>query len=70
MENVNIRADDGIKLRRLFKEIVYSVFGIFLPSQESKKLDIATGGEDMTKLKDEEQDKEFIQKLERSLEKK
>ena len=46
MESVNITTEDGKELRELFKEIPYSVFGIFFPSQERKKLDIPTGGYD------------------------
>ena len=44
MDSINIRADDGLKLSKIFNDIEYSVFGIFLPSQKSKRLDIATGG--------------------------
>ena len=53
LESAGIRAEDGIKLRRLFKEIVYSLYFLysvysvyFSPSHENEKLNITTGGED------------------------
>ena len=58
LESVNIRSEDGKNLKELFKEITYSAFGVFFPSQESKKLGIATGAEDMPKLESEEDAKE------------
>ena len=55
LDSMSLKSDDSLQLRKLFDDIEYAVFGIFLPSQESKKLDMAKGGEDIPELETEEQ---------------
>ena len=53
LDSMNLRSDDSLPLRKLFGDLEYSVFGIFFLSQESKKVDIATGGKNMSELESE-----------------
>ena len=57
MGSIDLKSDDSLELKKLFNATEYVVFGIMLPSKENKKLDIATGGEDIPELETKEEAK-------------
>ena len=46
MDHLSLKSEDSTKLKEIFKDIEYAIFGIFLTSKESKKLQTAAGGHD------------------------
>ena len=56
-DKVKKKTSNTYIIKKIFDDFVYTVFGVLDPKPESKKLDIATGGEDMPPLETEEEAK-------------